>query len=147
MKILTLNVRGLGGSTKQKSLHHIFVSIAPNIIVFQETMNSTYPALLAFSKLGPGWEFCAISSKGLSGGLLLGWNPLKVICKAFQILACILLEASIRGSHLPLSILNCYGPHLHHDIFWNEAVRGGLLSLPNLILAGDLNLTLNASEV
>ena len=27
------------------------------------------------------------------------------------------------------------------------AARGGLLSLPNLVLAGDLNLTLNGSEV
>ena len=62
-------------------------------------------------------------------------------------MAGILLEASFRGSHILLSIINCYGPYLHPDTFWNEAARGGLLSLPNLILAGDLNLTLNASEV
>ena len=62
-------------------------------------------------------------------------------------MAGILLEASFMGSHIPLSIINCYGPYLHCDTFWNEAVRGGLFSLPNLILAGDLNLTLNASKI
>ena len=46
-----------------------------------------------------------------------------------------------------LSILNCYGPYHNRDSFWNAAASGGLLSLPNLILAGDLNLTLNASEI
>ena len=147
MKILTLNVRGLGGSAKQKILKHLFVSVVSDIILFQETMNSSYPALLAFSKLCPSWEFCVVSSKGLLGGLLSGWNPFKVRCKAYQTMAGILLEASVRGSHLSLSIINCYGPYRHREAFWDEAARGGLLSLPNLILAVDLNLTMNASKV
>ena len=147
MKIITLNVRGLGGSAKQKSLHRLFVFVVPDIILFQETMNSMYPTLLVFSKLCPGWEFCAISSKGLSGGLLSGWNPLKVRCKSYQTLAGILLEARFRGSHIPLSIINFYGPYLHCDVFWNKDARGGLLALPNIIITGDLNLTLNAFEV
>ena len=140
MKILSLNVRGMGGSTKQKILHHLLTSVSPELILLQGTMSSTYPALLAFSKLHPGWEFCAISSKGLSG-----WNPLKVQSKAYKTMAGILIKASFRGSHFSLSILNCYGPYLNRDVFWNATARGGLLSLPNLILPGDLNLTLNAS--
>ena len=147
MKILTLNVQALGGSAKQKSLHRLFASVAPNIILFQEIMNSSYPALLAFSKLCPSWEFCAVSSKGLLGGLLSGWNPRKVKCKAYQTWSGILLKARFRGSKLSLSIINCYGPYIHHESFWDEAARGGLLTLPNLILAGYLNLTLNASKV
>ena len=83
MKILSLNVRGLGGLAKQKSLHRIFASLSPDLILLQETMNSTYPALLDFSKICPRWEFCALSSKGLLGGILSGWNPLHVKCKAF----------------------------------------------------------------
>ena len=145
MKILSLNVWGLGGSTKQKSLHHLLASVSPDLILLQETMSSTYPALLAFSKLRLGWKFCAISSKGLSGGIISSWNPLRVRCKAFKTLAGILLNAHFRGSHTSLSILNCYGPYLNRDVFWNSSAQGGLLSLPNLILAGDLNLTLNAS--
>ena len=147
MKILTLNVWGLGGLAKQKSLHHLFVFVALDIILFQETMNSSYPALLTFSKLCPSWEFCAVNENDVSEGLLSGWNPLKVRCKAYQTLAGILLKARFRGSHITLSIINCYGPYLHRDVFWNKDARGGLLALPNLILAGDLNLTLKSSKV
>ena len=31
-------------------------------------------ALLNFAKI-PTWELCAFSDFGLSGGLLVGWNP------------------------------------------------------------------------
>ena len=147
MNILSFNVRGLGGLAKQKSLHRLFTSLSPDIILLQETMNSTYPALLAFTKLCPGWEFYATSSSRLSGGILLGWNPLIVKCKAFHTFSGILLKARFTGSSTSLSILNCYGPYLYHESFWNLVARGGLLSLPNLILAGDLNITLNGSEV
>ena len=44
-------------------------------------------------------------------------------------------------------LLYCYGPYINQESFWNAISRGGLLSLPNLVLAGDLNLTLNASEI
>ena len=113
MRILSLNVRGLGSMAKQKGLRHLVSSLSPDIILLQETMNSTYRALLAFSKLCPGWEFCAISSSGLSGGILSSWNPLQVKCKAFHTLAGILLKARFRGFDISLSILNCYGPYLH----------------------------------
>ena len=95
MRILSLNVRGLGGSSKQKRLRHLFVSLSPDIVLLQETMTSSYPALFAFSKLFPGWEFCALSSNGLSGGILSGWNPKFLKCKAFHTLAGILLKATI----------------------------------------------------
>ena len=147
MRILSLNVHGLGGLAKQKSLCHFLLALSPDVALLQETMSSLYPALFSFSKLCPGWEFCALSSNGLSGGILSGWNPKFIKCKAFHTAASILLNASIRGSSLNLSILNCYGPYLNRDSFWNVVALGGLLSLPNLILAGDLNLTLNATEI
>ena len=75
MRILSLNVRGLGGSAKQKSLRNLFLTLSPDVVLFQETMTSTYPALFAFSKLCPGWEFYALDSSGISGGILSGWNP------------------------------------------------------------------------
>ena len=117
MCILTLNVRGLGGLAKQKYLHHLFVSLSPDVVLLQEIMTSSYPALFSFSKLCPGWEFCALNSKGLSGGILSGWNPKLLKCKAFHTVASILLKASIRGSSFELSILNCYILYLNCDSF------------------------------
>ena len=70
MKIMSLNVRGLGGLAKHKSLWNLFDFINPDLIFLQETMTCSIPAILDFSKLRPGWEYCALSSSGLSGGLL-----------------------------------------------------------------------------
>ena len=147
MKILTLNVRDLGGLAKHKSLQNLLVSLSPDLILLQETMTNSHPALLAFSKLRPGWEYCALSSSGLSGGLLATWNPLCFKIKAFRTVSGILLKAHVRGSSLNLSLLNCYGPYTNRETFWDLVVQGGLLNEPNLVLAGDLNLTLNCSEV
>ena len=78
MKLVSLNVRGLGGKAKIHSLHSLFQSLSPDMILLQETMCSFSLALLPFSKLLPSWEFCAISVSGLSDGLLTAWNPHKV---------------------------------------------------------------------
>ena len=117
MLIITLNVHGLGGFAKQKSLCHLLFSLSPDVVLLQETMTSPYPTLFTFSKLCPGWEFCALSSNGLFGGILSGWNSKLIKCKAFHTAASILLKASIRGSSIKLSILNCYGPYLNRDTF------------------------------
>ena len=110
MKILSLNVRGLGGRTKQCCLRSLILSIALDLVLFQEMMCSTYPALLAFSKLMPNWEFCATSALGLSRGLLTTWNPLLVRCCAFETVAGILVKARFYGLSTPLATLNCYDP-------------------------------------
>ena len=110
-------------------------------------MCSSYPALHAFSKLLPNWEFCATSASGLSGGLLIAWNPHRVRCHAFETLAGILVKAKFQGLDTTLDILNCYGPYRDRDIFWDKVLKGGLLNSPNLILGGDLNLTMSTSEI
>jgi len=147
MMILSLNSRDLGGRTKSLSLRALFSSLKPDIILLQETMCSDSPALIAFSKLLPSWEYCAISAKGLSGGLLSAWNPSMVNCKAYHTCAGILLQASIRGMPaIPLNILNVYGPYRDRELFWDNALRGGILNLPHLVIGGDLNLILRSSE-
>ena len=124
MKILSLNVRGLGGKTKQNSLRSLFLSIHPDMILHRETMCITYPALLAFSELLPSWELCAISASGLSRGFLMAWNPHRVRCRAFATVAGILVKADFRGLNTPLDILNCYGPYWDRDIFWDKVLKG-----------------------
>ena len=46
----------------------------------------------------------------------------------------------------PLAVIICYGPYRNRESYLDNVLRGGLLSEPNLILEGDLNLTLNAAE-
>ena len=146
MLILSLNVRGLGGKTKLCSLHSLFFAIRLDMILLQETMCISYPALHEFSKLFPNWEFCATSAFGLLGGPLTAWDPHKVRCWDFETAAGILVKAIFYSMNDPFDILNCYGPYLDQVFFWERVLRGGLLNSPNVILGGDLNLTLNASE-
>ena len=95
MRILSLNVRGLGGLAKPKSLQHLFTSLSLDVILLQETMNSTFPTLLDFSKLCPGWEFYTTSSSSLLGGILSGWNLKLIKCKSFHTVAGIFLKAHL----------------------------------------------------
>ena len=111
MKIISLNVRGLEGKAKLYRLRSLLHSLRPYMVLLQETMCSTFPALFAFSKLFPSWEYYAIDAKGLSGGLLSAWDPLKVRCRAYHTCVGILLQASFRGLTYPLSIINTYGPY------------------------------------
>ena len=117
MNILSLNVRGLGGKAKHYSLRSLFCSIAPDMVLLQETMCSSFPTLHAFSKILPNWEFCAIDASGLSGGLLTAWNPMMVRCRAFKTVAGILVKASFRGMGSPIFVLNYYGPYRNREIF------------------------------
>ena len=59
----------------------------------------------------------------------------------------ILLLANIRGFSNPIHIMNTYGPYKDRILFWDRALSGGLLNLPHLVLAGDLNLTLHPSKI
>ena len=147
MIILSLNIRGLGGRPKTLGLRSLLESLHPDLILLQEKMCSDLPALISISKFLPSWEYCAVSARGLSGGLLSAWNPRSIKCKAYHTFAGILLQAHVRGLSFPLNILNVYGPYKNRIQFWDNTLSGGLLNLPNLVLAGDLNLTLSPSEV
>ena len=48
---------------------------------------------------------------------------------------------------IPISVLNVYGPYKDRELFWDKCLRGGLLSTLNLVLDGDLNLTLYSYEI
>ena len=47
----------------------------------------------------------------------------------------------------PIQILNIYGPYRDRDTFWRQVDQLGLFLLENLIVGGDLNITLGLSEV
>ena len=83
----------------------------------------------------------------ISGDLLTAWNLHKVKCRAFHTCTGLLVQVSIRGMSAPISILNVYGPYRDREPFWEKALHGGLLRILNLILGGDLNLTLYSSEI
>jgi hypothetical protein len=52
----------------------------------------------------------------------------------------------VLATNQELALLNVYGPCSEKLLFWTQLSKSGLLSLPNLILGGDLNITLSAQE-
>ena len=58
-----------------------------------------------------------------------------------------MVKGSFHSLSTPLAILNVYGPYRNQEHFWEKDHRGGLLSMPNLVLGGDLNLILKTSEI
>ena len=64
-----------------------------------------------------------------------------------QTCAGLLVQDSFRDMPSPIAILNVYGPYRDRELFWEKALRVGILNIPNLVLGGDLNLTLNSSEI
>ena len=61
-------------------------------------------------------------------------------------MAGIILKATFKGLFETFTVINCYGPYTQRTIFWDNLVAGGLLKLPNLLLAGNLNFTISSAE-
>lgn len=69
-----MNVRGLGGIPKRKSLQRMIKNANPDIIMFQETMLPRKEASDWLKSFLYGWNFVTLDAQGLSGGLISGWN-------------------------------------------------------------------------
>jgi hypothetical protein len=147
MILLSLNLRGIGGSLKEASFRRVLDSTHPNIIFLQETMVMEEKACSFLLRFHPTWATCAVSSVGTSGGLLVSWDPQLFNLVPFLTSGGILLTGSITSSKRKINFLNVYGPCLERKAFWTTLSNNGLLSLQSLVIAGDLNLTVSNGEV
>jgi hypothetical protein len=75
MILLSLNIRGVGGTLKSASLRRLLRRTRPDIIFLQETMVEEHKARALMLTLRPTWLTCAVSAVGTSGGLLVSWDP------------------------------------------------------------------------
>jgi exonuclease III len=84
MKLLSLNIRGVGGAPKSATLRRLLASIRPNILFLQETMVEGVKARALVIKHLPGWYCCASDSVG-QWGICVAWNLAKMVLKPFNL--------------------------------------------------------------
>jgi exonuclease III len=147
MIIISLNIRGVGGLLKLASLRRLMDKHRPTVIFLQETLVGAEAARNFFFALRPDWMACAASSIGTSGGLLAAWDPLHFDFTPMLSPGGILLTGTCLELNTSLTLLNAYGPCLDRKLFWENLDRLGLLAIKDLIIAGDLNLTLSSKEI
>jgi hypothetical protein len=147
MILISLNIRGVGGLLKLASLRRLLDKHRPTVIFLQETLVDAEVARNFFFALRPDWMACAASSIGTSGGLLAAWDPLYFDFTPMLSPGGILLTGTCLELNTSLTLLNTYGPCLERRLFWEKLDRLGLLAIKDLIIAGDLNLTLSSKEI
>ena len=89
---------------------------------------------------------CCIDAEGLSGGLVAAWNPKNYFFKPFMTCVRILLEGKVLGFEKFLHLLNIYAPYKDRKQFWDKIEVSCMLSVENLVIVGDLNMTLHSFE-
>jgi exonuclease III len=147
MIVITLNVRGVGGSSNYLALKRLLDLVKPDVFLIQETMVRVEKARDIFVKLLPHWYFCVVFSMGLSGGMLSAWNLRKDDFFSYLIPAGILLEGHVKDLDRNLKVINCYGPYTDKEVFLETIKKDGIFNDQNLILGGDLNFTTSFKEV
>jgi hypothetical protein len=83
MLVLSLNIRGTGGSLKAASFRRLLENSKPNIIFLQETLSEAQKSRDFLFRFKPDWFSVAVSSINNSGGLLVAWDPNFFDLKAF----------------------------------------------------------------
>ena len=147
MKVLSLNIRKLGAIPKKLALKRLLAITRPTVLLLQETMIEGQNAEEVVKECIKDWGMTSSDSDGHSGGTLTAWShALNLISiKRFGTVIGTELEDSEIWKHF--MVLNIYGPFYDRKTFWERLEGSRALDLPDLIIGGDLNLTLSSNEV
>jgi exonuclease III len=116
MKIVTWNIRGLNGRSKQRILRECIIAEKPDMLLLQETKCKGAEAEAIFPRI---WRECnsiTTDSTGASGGLAILWNPANItISNSFTTFSTITAHYTIMGTNQEGDITNVYGPQGNQD--------------------------------
>ena len=88
-----------------------------------------------------------LDAKGHSGGLLTAWSPALNKVATRKLDSVIETKLNDKETRMDFTLLNVYGPFYDRKLFWEKFSLAWAKNQPNVILGGDLNLTLATGEV
>jgi len=150
MLIVSWNCRGLGSKTKEEALRDLTRLTRPEVLLIQETKLEKEDLLRAsnlFWKKGPAR---AVSARGASGGIATLWDASKLdFIEEETTTHWIYTKLLHKRSGLLVSLFNLYVPvaiNEKKDCWDSLALFLNHSNTANIIVAGDLNVTLSPSE-
>jgi exonuclease III len=100
MKIITWNIRGLNGRSKQRILRDCIKTENPDILMIQETKCAGAEVEIIFQCIWRGCDFVQTDSSGASGGLAILWNPnTTTLSRSFSTIGTITTHFEVIGSN------------------------------------------------
>jgi len=150
MKILTWNIIGLNGRSKQRILWNCIKMEDPDIFLIQETKCAGKTVEDIIKRCWCNCESYKTDSKGASGGLAILWNPVTTILdQGFSTPCTITMHYRAIELDKEGTIANAYGLQNNQDkdlFLKNLAYLGSLEEGKRWIIRGDFNMILTLEE-
>jgi hypothetical protein len=146
MLLFSLHIHGIGGTLKVALVRRLLYRTRPNIVFLQETLSDEQRSRDFFLLLRPSWVATVVNSIGNSGELLVSWDPNSFDLNPFLTIEGILLTCVCISSKKDLALLNVYGSCKDRKLFWSSLVDNDILSIPNLVIGGDMKFILSSNE-
>jgi exonuclease III len=150
MKIISWNIRGLNGRSKQKLLRDLIIEEAPDVVMLQETKCTTEDINRLLPYYWKQGGAVSIDATGTAGGLAILWNTNSVLMDNFCTTRwSITADYRLIGSDKPGHLTTVYGPATPRD---KQAFLGSLSYLSSLtqhhkwIVGGDFNIIRSLEE-
>lgn len=140
----------MGSKAKEEAIRSLIKTETPNLLLVQETKLEDIVFLQASKKFWNKSEARAISARGASGGIGTLWNANKftILFEARNI-HWLLLKMQNLDTKETFCLFNIYSPvnvREKKDCWDSIRHQADLTNLENIIIVGDLNLTLHPSE-
>jgi len=151
MKLLSWNVRGLGGAAKRREVSHLVRENKPLVLCLQETKLSVLDAFVCNTIWGDvNVDFSYRPSKGASGGITTLWNSNEVeVWSTVSLDHALVIAGRFLKTGEHFVIFNVYAPcdASRQQVLWNVlSSRLAALSDQNVCVCGDFNAILRAEE-
>jgi exonuclease III len=151
MKIVSWNVRGLGGFEKRKEVKKLVVDKRPFIVCLQETKLMQIDNLLCSSLWGgSSHDFSYRPSVGASGGLLIMWDLEEVSINAsFSFDHVLVVQGRFLKSQDDFVLFNVYAPcdGRSQSLLWDSlSAHMSLYVGCKICVCGDFNVVRGAVE-